>query len=90
MDLASVNTAGEQSALTFAVAATMVAEVNSAKVDGSRGYSPGVEFDRVWLGARRSDAQPYWHWRDGRNVWENQYTNWASGFEYSDGQVKCK
>jgi len=87
MELASVNTAGEQSALASAVAAAMVAETNYSKIDGTRGYSFGAEFDRVWLGARRSDAQPYWHWRDGRNVWENEYTNWADGFEYSDSQV---
>ena len=73
--------------LASAVAAAMVAESNSAQVDGSRGYSPGVEFDRVWLGAQRTDAKPYWQWRDGCNVWENEYTNWANGFQYSDGEV---
>jgi len=87
MVLASVRTAGEQSALVSAVAKAVVAEVESAAVDGAQGYSAGAEFDHVWLGAQRTDAKPYWHWRDGRNVWENEYTNWAAGFEYSDSEV---
>ena len=87
MDLASVFTAGEQSALASAVATTVVAEAAHAAVDGSGGYAAGAEFDRVWLGAQRTAAQPYWHWRGGSYVWDNAYTNWASGFAYADGEV---
>jgi hypothetical protein len=88
MVLASVRTAGEQSALVSAVAEAVIAEIEHAAVDGALGYSAGAEFDHVWLGAQRTDAKPYWHWRDGRNVWENEYTNWAPGFEYSDSEVQ--
>lgn len=67
-----------------------MAETKPATVDGSRSYSFGAEFDRIWLGAPRSDVVPYWHPRACRNVWENEYANWASGFEFSDTQVYCK
>jgi len=68
-----------------------MAKANPVKVIASRAYTDGAEFDPVWLtSTQRSDAKPYWHWRDGYNVWQNKYTIWASGFEDSDTQVCCK
>jgi len=89
MILASVITTGAQSALASAVAATMVANTDSLKANDSWGDTFGVNFDHFCLGAILPDSILFWHWRGGRNKWENECMIWTRWFEYFSTQVKC-
>ena len=77
MVLATVKTEGEQAAVAASVAERMVFEIDHTNA--------GSEFEHAWLGGLREEFRPWWHWTsDASYIWENNYTRWADGFEYSD------
>jgi hypothetical protein len=77
MNLAKIGTEAEQAAVADAIAERMSYEIDTEGFVGS-------EFESVWLGGQRDTLRPYWHWLDGTEIWNGNFTNWAEGFKYSD------